>query len=57
MPLQSVAHFSTMDRIQPNRRFIHVVHLDSSCKVTSDPGIGQPAATKTLALLARKLGA
>ena len=46
-----------MDRIQAVRLFIRVVDLGSFSKAASDIGIGQPAATKQVALLEKQLGA
>ncbi|MEO7338336.1 MAG: LysR family transcriptional regulator [Caldimonas sp.] len=45
-----------MDRIQAVRLFIRVVDLGSFSKAAVDLGIGQPAATKMVAVLEKKLG-
>ena len=45
-----------MDRIQAVRLFIRVVDLGSFSKAAGDLGIGQPAATKMVALLEKRLG-
>jgi DNA-binding transcriptional LysR family regulator len=46
-----------MDRIQAVRLFIRVVDLGSFSKAAADLGVGQPAATKMVATLEKKLGA
>lgn len=46
-----------MDSIQAVRLFIRVVELGSFSKAAADLGIGQPAATKTVATLENRLGA
>jgi DNA-binding transcriptional LysR family regulator len=46
-----------MDRIQALRLFIRVVDLGSFSKAAADIGVGQPAATKMVATLEKKLGA
>jgi len=46
-----------MDRIQALRLFIRVVDLGSFSKAAADIGVGQPAATKMVAALEKKLGA
>jgi DNA-binding transcriptional LysR family regulator len=46
-----------MDRIQALRLFIRVVDLGSFSKAAADLGVGQPAATKMVATLEKKLGA
>jgi DNA-binding transcriptional LysR family regulator len=46
-----------MDRIQALRLFVRVVDLGSFSKAAADIGVGQPAATKMVAALERKLGA
>ena len=45
-----------MDRIQAVRLFIRVVDMGSFSKAAADMGVGQPAATKMVALLEKKLG-
>lgn len=45
-----------MDRIQAIRLFIRVVDLGSFSKAAADMGIGQPSATKMVALLEKQLG-
>lgn len=45
-----------MDRIQAVRLFIRVVDMGSFSKAAADMGVGQPAATKMVAMLERKLG-
>ena len=45
-----------MDRLQAVRLFIRVVDLGSFSKAAAEAGIGQPAATKTVALLEKRLG-
>ena len=45
-----------MDRIQAMRLFIRVVDLGSFSKAALDLGVGQPAATKTVAQLEKTLG-
>ena len=45
-----------MDRIQAIRLFIRVVDLGSFSKAAADMGVGQPSATKMVALLEKQLG-
>jgi DNA-binding transcriptional LysR family regulator len=45
-----------MDRFQAVRLFIRVVDLGSFSKAAADLGIGQPSATKMVALLEKQLG-
>jgi len=45
-----------MDRIQAVRLFIRVVDMGSFSKAAAEMGVGQPAATKMVALLEKKLG-
>ncbi|MES2947706.1 MAG: LysR family transcriptional regulator [Pseudomonadota bacterium] len=45
-----------MDRIQALQLFIRVVDLGSFSKAAADLGIGQPSATKMVALLEKQLG-
>ena len=45
-----------MDRIQALQLFVRVVDLGSFSKAAADLGIGQPSATKMVALLENKLG-
>jgi len=45
-----------MDRIQALQLFVRVVDLGSFSKAAADLGIGQPSATKTVALLEKQLG-
>ena len=45
-----------MDRIQAQQLFIRVVDLGSFSKAAADLGIGQPSATKMVALLEKQLG-
>ena len=45
-----------MDRLQAVRLFIRVVDLGSFSKAAAEAGVGQPAATKTVALLEKRLG-
>lgn len=45
-----------MDRIQAQQIFIRVVDLGSFSKAAADLGIGQPSATKMVALLEKQLG-
>lgn len=45
-----------MDRIQALQLFIRVVDLGSFSKAAADVGIGQPSATKMVALLEKQLG-
>ena len=45
-----------MDRIQAIRLFIRVVDLGSFSKAAAELGLGQPAATKAVALLEQRLG-
>jgi DNA-binding transcriptional LysR family regulator len=47
---------AAMDRIQAVRLFIRVVDMGSFSKAAADMGVGQPAATKMVALLEKKLG-
>ena len=47
---------SAMDRIQALQLFIRVVDLGSFSKAAADLGIGQPSATKMVALLEKQLG-
>lgn len=46
----------TMDHIHALQLFIRVVDLGSFSKAAADVGIGQPAATKAVALLEKQLG-
>ena len=45
-----------MDRIQALQLFVRVVDLGSFSKAAADMGIGQPSATKMVALLEKQLG-
>ncbi len=45
-----------MDRIQAQQLFIRVVDLGSFSKAAADLGIGQPSATKMVAMLEKQLG-
>ena len=45
-----------MDRIQTLRLFIRVVDLGSFSRAAREMGIGQPAATKQVAQLEKRLG-
>lgn len=47
---------SSMDRFQALQTFIRVVDLGSFSKAAEDLGIGQPSATKMVALLEKQLG-